>query len=132
MSLREILEKSKGKTFSPEERKRIHWVSRHKPLESQLRELRRLFGEVDVIYDPRTFASAEEIKERFEKARADEMVVVAPLSVIQRLTELGIKPLWAEMKLVSPEEAEIEVAGRHYKFERFRRIKGVKLEFEEI
>ena len=52
--------------------------------------------------------------------------------MIQRLTELGIKPLWAEMKRVSKEEAETEVSGRYYRFIKFKRIKGIKIEFEEL
>ena len=60
-------------------------------------------------------------------------MVVAPLSVIARLCELGLKPLWAEMKQVrSWEEADLLYRGRFYRFVRFRRIKAVKLEFEEL
>ncbi len=59
-----------------------------------------------------------------------------PLSFLQksiaRIIELGIKSLWTEMKLVSKEEEEIEVKGRYYKFVRFRRIKEIKIEFEEL
>ena len=112
--------------------KRILWVSKHAPLPSQLRELRRLFGDVEVVMDPNPFDGAEDIVRRFRSGRFDEMVVVAPLSVIAKLCELGIKPLWAQMEVVGPEEAEVEVRGRYYRFERFRRIKGVKIEFEEL
>lgn len=112
--------------------KRILWLSRHKPLPSQIRELKRLFGEVEVVQDPNPFSSAEEIKKRFEEGGYDDLVVVAPLSVIQRLTQLGIKPLWAEMRQVPVEEAEVVATGRGYRFERFRRIRAVKIEFEEL
>jgi len=41
--------------------------------------------------------------------------------------------LWAEMKRVdSKEEAETEVSGRYYRFIKFKRIKGIKIEFEEL
>ena len=112
--------------------KRILWLSRHKPLPRQIRELRRLFGEVEVVQDPRPFSSAEEIVQRFRGGGFDEMVAVAPLSVIQRLCELGIKPLWAEMEVCEPEEAEVFASGRHYRFKRFRRIAGVEVRFEEV
>ena len=108
-------------------------MSRHLPLPSQLRELNRIFGEtVDVTVDPDPFSNAEDIVNRFKIGNFDDIVVVAPLSVIQRLTELGIKPLWAEMKRVSKEEAETEVSGRYYRFIKFKRIKGIKIEFEEL
>ena len=113
--------------------KKILWLSRHNPLPSQISELKRIFGkDVEVVIDPQPFDNAEDIALRFKNGGYDEMVVVAPLSVIQRLTELGIKPLWAEMKRVSKEEAETSVSGRYYKFIKFKRIKGIKIEFEEL
>jgi len=112
---------------------RILWVSRHKPLPSQREWLEKRFGRVEIYQDPNPFDSAEDILARFKRGHYDEMVVVAPLSVIARLTELGVKPLWAEMRVVSsPEEAEVEASGRLYRFERFRRIKAVRIEFEEV
>jgi hypothetical protein len=66
------------------------------------------------------------------------MVVVAPLSVIAALCERGIKPLWAEMELVPGPDHAAEVRvnrkdGRvdHYRFVRFRRISGVRIEYED-
>jgi len=100
---------------------------------SQIRELQRIFGDgVEVVQDPNPFSGAQEIVERFRKGGYDEMVVVAPLSVLQRLTEMGVKPLWAEMKQVPVEEAEVVASGRGYRFVRFRRIKAVRVEFEEL
>ena len=71
-------------------------------------------------------------------AGADEVVVVAPLSVIQRLVELGLRPLWAEMEAIEaageldPEREVDAPGGRRYRFRRFRRIVGVKIQFEEV
>jgi len=118
---------------------KIYWVSRHDPLPAQRRELERLFGPgVEVQQDPRPFSNAEDIAARVKAAGADEVVVVAPLSVIQRLTELGIRPLWAEMEAIpakgdlDPEWETDAPGGRRYRFRRFRRIVGVKVEFEEV
>ena len=111
--------------------KKILWVSRHHYLESQLKELKKLFDEIR-IEKMTGFRSAEDIVKRYREGGYDEMVVVAPLSVIARITEKGIKPLWAEMKLVEPgEEFEVEAKGRYYKFREFKRIKRVTVEFEE-
>ena len=111
---------------------KILWLSRHRPLPSQIKELERLFGSISLIIDSKPFSSAEEIKERMERLKVDDIVAVAPLSVIQRLTELGIKPLWAEMQVCNKEEAEVEANGRYYKFIKFRRIKDVKIEYEDL
>ena len=113
--------------------KKIVWFSRHAILPSQEQELKRLFGEdVKIFRDPNPFSSAEEIMHRFKWVGADEMVVVAPLSVMSRLCDLGLKPLWAEMKTCAPEDAEVEAAGRHYRFIRFRRVKRMVMEFEDV
>jgi hypothetical protein len=116
--------------------KKILWLSRHKPLPAQIAELERIFGHVTVTMDPKPFSSAEEIMARFRAEGYDEMVVVAPLSVIVRLTEMGIRPLWAEMKQIpspSPDlSREVEVNGRWYRFERFRRIEKVQIIFSEF
>jgi len=118
----------------------IAWFSRHAPTAQQVAELRRLYGpDVRVYRDTRTFSGAEEIEQRFRASGAADMVVVAPLSVIAALCERGIKPLWAEMELVPATHSGAEVRiqrkdGRidHYRFVRFRRISGVRIEYEPI
>ncbi len=112
--------------------KKILWMSRHKPLAVQIDALKEMFGfDTQVIQDPKPFSSAEEIVFRYKSGGFDDMVVVAPLSVISKLTELGIKPLWCQMNQVSSaQEADIIYRHRNYKFNRFRRIKTVRVEFE--
>jgi hypothetical protein len=55
--------------------------------------------------------------------------------------ELGIKPLWSEMRQVRKEESELTVEGtreklqkvkRHYKFTRFRRLEQIKMVFSDF
>lgn len=112
---------------------RIIWFSRHPALPSQITELQRVFGEdVELLQDPNPFSSAEEVVRRFRSLNGDDMVVVAPLSVLGRLCDLGLKPLWAEMEQVPPEQAEVIAAGRGYRFIRFRRVKQLVLKFEEV
>ncbi|MEM1554871.1 MAG: hypothetical protein QXU09_04435 [Thermoproteota archaeon] len=114
--------------------KRILWVSRHPVLPSQLNALRKLFGEVsvDIFLQHLPYLSAEEIVNHIKAGGYDEVVVVAPLSVIAKLCELGVKPLWAEMEQVPPELSETQVNGRFYRFKRFRRIKEIKIEYEDF
>ena len=113
---------------------KILWLSRHNPLPVQVAELRRLFGEsVEIRQDVCSFQNAEEVVRRFREGGYDDLVVVAPLWVILRLTELGIKPLWAEMDQVgNRQEAHLSYGGRHYRFSRFRRIIAVEVVFEEL
>jgi len=114
--------------------KKVYWMSRHSPLPSQISQLKQLFGEdVKIIQDPKPFDSADDIVARFHQSGADELLVVAPLSVIAQLVQKGVKPLWAEMEVVqNPADAEVEAAGRYYRFVRFRRIVGVEIKFTDI
>lgn len=112
---------------------KILWLSKHEPLPVQVAELGRLFGEVELCQDVNPFANAEEVLRRYQEGGYDDLVVVAPLSVIARLCELGLHPLWAQMEQVrSRSEADLSYRGRLYRFDRFRRIKAVELLFEEI
>lgn len=113
--------------------KKVLWMSQHRPLPVQIEALKERFGpDVKVIQDPKPFSSAEEIMMRYKAHDFDDMVIVAPLSVISKLIELGVKPLWCQMDLVaSAIEADTTYRGRHYKFIRFRRIKTVRIEFED-
>lgn len=112
---------------------KILWLSQHTPLASQIAELKRLFGD-DVLLeqDPRPFSSAEEINQRYRAGGYGDLVVVAPLSVIARLVDLGIKPLWAQMDQVELPQAEVRVKNRGYRFNRFRRVTALNLVFEEL
>jgi len=108
-------------------------LSRHKPLPSQIAELNRIFGHIDLVMDANPFSDVSDIVKRFREGGYDAIVVVAPLSVIAQLIKMGIKPLWAEMQRVNcKEEAETKVSGRYYRFVKFKRIKRIKIEFEEL
>jgi hypothetical protein len=123
---------------------KVMWCSKHKPLDSQLAELRRLFGgDVVVHRDADRFSDAQEILSRFHKSGATELVVVAPLSVLREICKLGTRPLWAEMQEVPVDSPLSELrtgknghgvvrAERAYKFVRFRRLVGVELQFEDF
>lgn len=113
--------------------KRILWVSRHPPLPSQVVALTRHFKEVEVVQDNQPFSGAEDILGRYRQGGYDEMVVVAPLSVLGQLVNLGIKPLWAEMeRLPEGQPGEVKVGDRQFRFVRFRRVIALRLEFEEL
>ena len=56
--------------------KKILWMSQHEPLPSQISALKRIFGEVEVVKDPKPFSSAEDIVGRFRSGGYDDIVVV--------------------------------------------------------
>jgi hypothetical protein len=123
-------------TFYAGKGKRIVWMSRHSPTPTQISELERLFPNHTLIVDERSFSGANEIVGRFHAARGDEMVVVAPWTVIRELVRRGLTPIYAEMRQV-PCDTEHEVAinskrKRCYRFVRFLWCRGVKLDLHPI
>lgn len=124
--------------------KKILWVSRYNPIESQLRELRRLFGhDAQVDHFSQPYSRASQILSVYRKNYYDEMVIIAPLSVCKTLSSYGIKPLYSEMEQVPKGSslAELEIFGskeqlagvkRYYRFIKFKRIERIELVFSEL
>lgn len=115
--------------------KKILWLSRHSPLPAQRDKLEEIFGEIEITQDPNPFDDVDDIIKRLQNY--DDLVIVAPLSVIHQLTQRGINPIWAEMKAVSPEKFDpydtaINGKGRYTKFQTFKRIKKVELILEDL
>lgn len=113
--------------------KKILWMSRHEPHRRQIETLQNMFGRDTVVeQDPRPFDDARQIAKRFREGGYDDIVIVAPLSVIAVLCTEGIKPLWSEaVEENDPSKIEFRGArGQGFRFVRFRRIKRVALEFE--
>lgn len=114
--------------------KRILWVSRHSMHGIQYPALRRVFGEnVRVVEDVWPFDSAEKIVERYRRNGYDDMIVVVPLSVLAKIVELGVYPLWSQAEIVSDvRQADWSVKDRHYRFVEFRRVRKLVLEFDSL
>lgn len=87
--------------------KKVLWLSRHRPGQAQMAEARRVWGDdvivqVDdrpLINDPAR--SAEDVRSRMAAGQFDELVVVAPLGLIEQLcatsSQTGWSPIWPRM-----------------------------------
>ncbi|MEM2365661.1 MAG: hypothetical protein QXL06_01830 [Nitrososphaerota archaeon] len=115
--------------------KRILWISRHQPVERQKQELKRIFGDCEILQYRNMVRDADHVVELMTKSGADEIVTVLPMSIIMRLVEeKGIKPIYAVMETTEPEDADYidHGSGRAYKFKKFVRIKEFKIVTEEL
>jgi hypothetical protein len=108
---------------------KILWLSRHSPLSCQMDELRSIFGPDTVLStDIRPFGDAHDIVRRYRSSGAEEMVVVAPLSVLDALCREGIFPLRADMRALpeAPYQEDptrhVHAAGRWYAHVQFVRV----------
>ncbi len=114
--------------------KKLLWVSRHPVHKVQLGALRRMFGEdVQLVTDPKPFDSAETIVKRVRDGNYDDCIVVAPYSVLAKMVDLGLRPLWSEAEQL-PDQANSDwnVRDRYYRFLRFKRVKDLVLELETL
>ena len=114
--------------------KKILWMSRHEPHRRQIETLRNTYGGDTIVeQESRPFDDARQIAKRFREGNYDDMVIVAPLSVIQVLCNEGIRMLWSEaVEENDPSKIEFRGArGQGFRFVRFRRIKRVALELED-
>lgn len=117
----------------------VVWMSKHHPVRSQTLELQRLFPGCAVLVDTRSYSGADEIVRRFHSWGGTEMVVVAPLHVINELVLRGIRPIKAVMQRVASTSphAEVRVRAfnnneRAYRFVKFQRYKHFNIELEDI
>lgn len=113
--------------------KRIYWLSRHKPVSSQINNLKELFGNNTIIIeDIKPFRTIEEIIERFNKYNCDDLVVSAPLSIYHKLCEHGIHPLYPIIvKAMTGEEADYKANGNWYKHIDIKRVMKLELKLAD-
>lgn len=129
---------------------KIAWVSRHMPLPAQLAELRRIFGDYELIRISKTFRDAREVAREVKEKGCKYAVVVLPLAMVAKLVE-DREVIWihAEMRALhmcskgeSCPDFNVNTdvwiplkgteEGRHLRFVRFWRIKEVKLILEPL
>lgn len=114
--------------------KKILWVSRHEMQGVQMGALRRMFGtDVEVIAETRPFDNAETIVRRVREGGFDDCIVVAPFSVLERMCQLGLRPLWAKADQVFDQvQADWNVKDRLYRFRGFSRVVKLELVLEDL
>lgn len=117
-------------------RKKILWISRHPPLKKQLDELRRIYGDFELIQYAGYVKDSEEVVNLMKTYGADDIVVILPMTMIYYLVnELGVKPVWPEIERVNDDEDydyQDPKTGRKYRFKRFVRIHGFEIIKEEL
>lgn len=118
--------------------KKILWLSKHRPLDSQQEELKALYGQdCQIIIDQEPFRSVEDIIDRIERIKADDIVLMAPLTMCRKLLELGIQPLYAEMRRTLLSRAEVVKTRRDgstpgYEFVKFLRLTNIEVNYEDV
>jgi len=116
--------------------KKVLWYSRHTMMEFQRPILQKLFGD-DMVLEQKVgndaYMSAEKILQYMRENHFDEIIMVAPLSVMAKVIELGINPIKAEVIQVKDEkEKTFTYSGRHYKFIKFVRVMRLELVTEDL
>jgi len=116
--------------------KKILWFSRHEPMTFQIPILKKIFGHdmvLEHVVGRDAYISAEKIAEMMRREKYDEIIMVAPLSVMAKVIELGIRPIKADVVEVKEErEKTFTYNSRHYKFLKFVRVIKLELVTEDL
>lgn len=106
---------------------RVLWLSRHEPTPAQAAALAGCV----VTRDARPISNADDVVARFRRGEFDDLVVIAPLTVLRALVERGMRPIYPQMEPATERDGEVRVArGRWVKFAGFRRLNNVAVEFD--
>lgn len=114
---------------------KIFWYSRHPPVRKEVDELKKLFGNnIEIIIDKKPVDNVDNLIKRFREQNCDEIVAICPYSVLHKLSEKGIKPLFPIMKKVEGGDDDYDLIYKKnkLKFIKFVRIEKLKLETSEI
>lgn len=133
----------------------VLWISRHRPLEAQIRELKEKLGEFEIIQHEKPLSTAEEAVELARKYKADYIIPVLPLSFIAHLVteakKYNFTVLRAEMENVhnctqqpcpeydsytdtimeSKDYNTGEKIYRHFRFKEFVKLKAIEIVTEK-
>ena len=116
--------------------KRILWFSRHPPMAFQIPILKGIFGEDMVLEhesENEAYMNAVKIIDRIKVGKFDEIIMVAPLSVIDHVIRLGRCPIKADVvEVKDASEATFSFNSRHYKFIKFVRVMRLELVTEDL
>lgn len=114
--------------------KRIMWISRHPPLPKEVEALEKAFGEVQILQYGAKVKDVDHVLHLMEQYKADEVVTILPLTIMMRLCERGVRPLWPECTQVDGDDYDFvdEKTGKKYRFVRFLRVRGVRLDADPL
>lgn len=102
------------------------------PTPRQIEALKRLYGDdVEIIHDAYYNRELDVLINRIYETKCDDIVLVAPFTVIKLLCERGIYPLFAVMKKTTADKAELTRFGKHIMFSHYVRVKAIRMEHIE-
>lgn len=111
----------------------VLWVCQF-PMEGiQVPALKRLYGQgARIKHYAQRFANAEQLEAYYRSGNYADMIAVVPYAVLERLSKLGLQPLWSDAEKVGPEKADWSCKGNHFRFLGYKRVKGFEMAFEDL
>ncbi len=106
----------------------ILWLSRHEPTQKQKAELRKIFGKkVKTHQVAATISKGEEVQALMRLHNCREVVTVLPITLLEQVTTLGVKPIRAVM------ERRFDAKGNvQFHFSHFERVEHVEVAAERL
>lgn len=88
---------------------------------------------LETTSESEAYMSAEKIVQHIKANGYDEIIMVAPLSVMAKVLEHGLFPIRADVvEVKDAKEATFGYNGRHYKFLEFVRVIRLELVTESL
>lgn len=104
--------------------RRVLYATQHLLHPATAEDIRVFCGEeVEISHDTRLARDGREVASRMQQIGADELILVAPLSIFDQLTRMGICPLWVEMR---------QVGARAWEYVRLWRVTGLSIETTQV
>lgn len=111
--------------------KRILWVSHHSPLDGQKKELEEAFNdEIDITIISTKVDTAYQIREYLDYYQCEQLVAVLPEKILRKLTEIGIKPIVANMRMETMDDGRR--IFKHQGFEVIDKITKISYPLKQI
>lgn len=106
---------------------KVLWLSRHSATGSQIDDLKRIFGEVEIVEVSQTVNSGREVTDLMQSNDCNEAVVVLPPNLLEQIIRGGYKPLRAVMERELQEDGSAVFTHSH-----FERVNEVKIITERL
>ena len=106
---------------------RILWFSRHEPKPEEIEELRKIYGDIDLIQKHKSISHGSEVVQLMEDYGCDEVFVVLPMKRKEEIIQLGVNPIQAVMNRVKLKGKKVR-----FDFQYFEKLKRADIERERL
>jgi hypothetical protein len=103
---------------------KILWWSNHGPQQRHIDLLEKMYGDVKVTHKKGQI-TAESVEREYFSDTYRDLYIAGPLSVLERVTELGLEPLIEDRVRVHKNNADYFDGHNHWKIKGLKHLKKI-------